>query len=249
MKLIILLLCLISLVPLVSVAQKYKHKSEAELAQMTPSQRVDDWVKEYMHHRYDVLDPQEDLIRKYILSDPLKSLPRMIEVMNEYDPVRFREGKKGDWYDACFIMLGIMDNFAVRLRASEEGRRAINALEHSIERMRAAGYAVKKDGGSWNNGKFELAEHYLKYMQGVNDKDDDIKENLRFLYKINVSDAELVELSRFLTAHYPDYPSWSERHGVTDNTRLTAAGYPDTILIFSKPERYYQAYLEFKKTK
>lgn len=198
---------------------------------------------------YDVLDPQRDLIRKYILSDAVKSLPRMVEIMNEYDPVRFREGKKGDQYDACFIMLGIMDNFAIRLRASVEGKRAIKAIEHSIEQMRAAGYAVKKDGGDWNNGKFELAVDYLKYMQGVNDRDDDIKENLRFLYKINVSDAELFELSKYLTAHYPGYPSWSERHGVTDNTRLTAAGYPDTILIFSKPERYYQAYLEFKKTK
>ncbi len=247
MKLIILFLCLISFAPCVIAVQKYKHKSEIEIAGITPAQRVDEWVNEDMHHRFDVLDTQRDLIRKYILSDALKALPRLIEIMDEYDPVRFREGKRGVRYDACFQMLGFIDNFAVRLRASEEGRRAIDALDRSIGRMRAAGYAVKKDGYDWNNGKFEIAVIDLKDAQGVNDRDDDIKENLRFLYKITVSDAELVELSNFLTAHYPEYPSWSERYGVKDNTRLNDAGYPLWIYVFEKPERYYKAYLEFKE--
>ncbi len=247
-KSVLLLLCFMFLTSSVISAQKYKHKSEAELARMTPSQRVDEWVNEDLYHRYDVLDPQRDLIRKYVLSDALKSLPRLIEIMDEYDPVRFREGKGGVRYDACFQMLEFIDNFAVRLRASEEGRRAIDAIDRSIERMRAADYAVKKDGDDWNNGKLELAVTALKDMKGVNDRDNDIKENLRFVYKIIVSNAELLQLSNFLTTNHPEYPSWSERYGVTDYTRFTAAGYPSTIEVFKKPERFYQAYLEFRKT-
>jgi hypothetical protein len=106
----------------------------AEIAQMTPAQRVDEWVNEQVHHRFDVLDRHRDLLRKYITNDGLKALPRMIEIMDEYDPTRFPEGKgrRGERFDACWLMLNYIDNYAVRLRGSSEGRRAMQALERVV---------------------------------------------------------------------------------------------------------------------
>src|SRR5919199_3908979 len=122
----ITLLWLMGFTLFVVPVQAYKHKSEAELAQMTPAQRVDEWVNEQVHHRYDLEDDHEDVIKKYILRDGLAALPRMIEVMDEYDPTRFPEGKgrRGERFDACWLMLSYIDRRAVRLRGSEEGRRA-----------------------------------------------------------------------------------------------------------------------------
>lgn len=252
MKPLILLLCLMIFSPFVIHAQLfYKHKSEAKIAQMTPAQRVDEWNKEYLNHRYNVLDEQRSLIRKYVTRDGLKALPRIIEIIDEYDPTRFREGKgsRGERYDACWIMLGFIDNFAVRLRASEEGRRAIEALGRSIQRMRAAGYGQKEQHEWEQHGRFDLAVMQLEEAKGINDRDEDIKNTFRFEYKIILSNAELVELSNFLTEHYPDYPSWSEREGIQDDTQLSPAGYSVRIDVLKKPERYYEVYLEFKKTK
>src|SRR5436853_4693633 len=132
--------------PFVVHARPYKHKSETEIARMTPAQRVDEWVNEQVYHRYDVLDRHRDLLRKYITRDGLAALPRMIEIMDEYDPTRFPEGKgrRGERFDACWLMLGYMDEFAVRLRGTEEGRRAMDALERAVERMRAAGYGQEE---------------------------------------------------------------------------------------------------------
>src|SRR5437867_11282840 len=119
-------------------AEKYKHKPESEIAAMTPAQRVDEWVNEQVLHRFDLSDDHSDIIEKYILRDGLKALPRLIEIIDEYDPTRFSEGKgrKGERFDACWLMLNYIDERAVRLRRSEEGRRAMDAPERAINRKR-----------------------------------------------------------------------------------------------------------------
>src|SRR5881227_3294960 len=72
-----------------SATTQYYHKSEAELAAMTPSQRVDEYADEQAYHKYDLLaDHQYELIHKYIVQDGLKALPHMIEIINEYDPAK-----------------------------------------------------------------------------------------------------------------------------------------------------------------
>ena len=55
----IFLLWPMSLTLFVIPAQAYKHKSEAELAQMTPAQRVNVFVEENVHHRYNLDDDSE----------------------------------------------------------------------------------------------------------------------------------------------------------------------------------------------
>ncbi len=112
----------------ISKADQQKHKSEAEIINMTPAPRVDEWVNEQVHHRFDLDDDQSDLIQKYLLRDGTKALPRLIEIIDEYDPTRHGQKKKGERFDACFLMLSYIDRQAVRLRGSEEGRLAMKSL-------------------------------------------------------------------------------------------------------------------------
>lgn len=250
MKITILLLCLMSFASLATHAAWYKHKSEAEIAAMTPAQRVDEWVDEQVHHGGSLSDRQEDIIRKYVTIDGMKAMPRLIEIIDEYDPTKYREGKgkRGERYDACWLMLGYIDDYGVRLKSSDEGNRAIDALERSIERMRKAGYG-QPDQHEWEqHGRFDLAVIQLEDAKGVNGKDKDISSTLRFVYKIILSDAELSEFSQFLTTRYPDYPSWSKGNLTKDESQLSG-GYPVQIIVLKMPERYQEVYLEFKKTK
>lgn len=137
MKFAVLVLCLMISTPFVIHAQKYSHKTEAELARLTSAQLVDEWTNEEVYHRYDSSDDYGDIIRKYILRDGVKALPRAIEIIDEYDPAHAsgKSEKKGRRFDAAWMLLGDLDTHAFRLRASEEGRRAIEALERAVNRM------------------------------------------------------------------------------------------------------------------
>ncbi len=251
MKTLVILLWLMSSALSMPAGPKYKHKAEAEIAGMTPARRVDEWVEEHVHHRYELDDDHADIIKKYILRDGLAALPRMIEIMDEYDPVRFREGqgRRGERFDACWEMLGYIDERAVRLRASGEGRRAMAALERAVARMRAAGYG-RKDQHEWpQHGRFELAATYLEEAQGSNSTDSAIRETFWVRHQIQMSDEELLAFSNFLVARDQTYPSWSGQDFIKDYTRINEAGNPFQRHVMKKPERFYEAYLEFKKTK
>lgn len=227
----------------------YRHKSEAKLTAMTPEQHVDEWIKEYFH-RFDLLDEQRGLIEKHIELDGLKALPRIIEYMDKCDSVCFRKGNLTHLkFVATWMLLSTIDNHVVRLRASEEGKKAIAALERSIEQMRLAGFAEKKDAYDPDNGFYEGLKTDLKQLRGVNYTDDSIQDTFRFVYKIKLSDAGLLDFSNYLTEHYPEYPRWSKGKSVKDDTEIGPAGYPVINVMLVKPERYYKAYLEFKKTK
>ena len=219
--------------------------------QMTPAQRVDEYANEQAYHKYDVLDDHFQLIEKYIWLDGLKALPRIIEIVDEYDPTRSsgKRGRKGERFDGAWMLLSDLDVHIVRVRASEEGRRAMDALERAIGRMRAAGFGQEDQHGWERHGRFESVVDRLKYAKGVNSTDRSIKDTLRLEYKIILSDAELIEFSDFLVARHPEYPGWSETQRIKDETQLNGAGFPLQLYILKKPERFYEAYLEFKKTK
>ena len=146
-------------------------------------------------------------------------------------------------------MLGYIDNDAVRLRGSEEGKRAMAALERSLGRMKAAGYGQPEQDKWAQDGRFNLVELTLQQTKGINTSDEAIKDTLRLEYKITLSDAELLELSNFLAVKYPENPGWSEKNFLQDYTQINKAGNPLWIHTMKKPERYYETYLEFKKTK
>ncbi|GAC1396101.1 MAG: hypothetical protein NVSMB56_10610 [Pyrinomonadaceae bacterium] len=219
---------------------------------MTPAQRVDEYADEQAYHKYDVLDEHSELIKKYIWRDGLAALPRMIEIMDEYDPTRAagKRGHKGERFDAMWMLLGDLDDHAVRLRGSEEGKCAMDALERAIKRMRAAGYG-QPDQQEWaRSGRFELAVSYLERAKGGNSfTDRAIRDTFRREYKVMMSDAELLEFSNFLVALDSTYPSWSEQDHIKDGTRVNFAGMPIWVHVMKKPERFYEAYLEFKNKK
>ncbi len=251
MKPVILLLWLMSFASFGIHEPKYKHKSEAEIARMTPAQRVDEYAEEQAYHKYDFLDEQGKLIEKYIWRDGLAALPRMIEIMDEYDPTRIsgKRGHKGERFDAMWMLLSDLDNHVVRLRGSEKGRRAMDALERAINRMRAAGYG-KEDQQEWaRSGRFESAVARLERAKGTNYIDDAIRDTLRLEYKVMLFDAELLAFSNFMATHYPEYPGWSETNYFRDPTQINKAGVPSRVRTMKKPERFYDAYLEFKRTK
>src|SRR5207249_12244630 len=113
--------------------------------------------------------------------------------------------------DGSSLMLNYLDERQVRLHRAEEGRRAMDALERAINRMRAVGYG-RKDQYEWpQHGRFNLAVMYLQEANGINDTDEAIRSTLRLEHRIQLSDAELLEFSNFLVGRYPEYPSWSER--------------------------------------
>ena len=219
--------------------------------QMTPAQRVDEYANEQAYHKYDVLDEHSQLIEKYIWLDGLKALPRIVEIVDEYDPTRSsgKRGRKGERFDGAWMLLSDLDVHVVRVRASEEGRRAMDALERAIGRMRAAGFGQQDQHGWERHGRIESVGRLLKRAKGVNSTDRSIKDTLRLKYKIILPDAELIEFSDFLVARYPEYPSWSKTQMIKDETQLNGAGSPVQLDILKKPERFYEAYLEFKKTK
>jgi hypothetical protein len=135
----------------------------------------------------------------------------------------------------------------IRLRASPEGRQAIDALGRAIDRMRAAGYG-KKDQHEWREqGRFDLAAQTLADAKGTNATDEAIQETLRVKYKIRISNRQLLAFSEFLIARDPAYPSWSEIEEFKDYSRVNQAGNPAHLLIMKTPERFYAAYLDFRK--
>ncbi|HYG78946.1 MAG TPA: hypothetical protein VD861_01080 [Pyrinomonadaceae bacterium] len=251
MKQTIILLCLLGFAPNVIRAQPYRHKSEAEIARMTPAQRVDEWVNEQVHHRYDLDDDHADVIKKYVLRDGLAALPRIIEIIEEYDPTRFREGegRRGERFDACWLLLSYVDRRAIRLRGSDEGRRAMRALEDAVNRMRAAGYGRKGQHEWEQHGRFDLAVMYLEEAKGISLTDEAIRDTFRLEYKVLLSDEELLAFSNFMAERYPEYPGWSEQNFIKDYTQINEAGNPARIHTMKKPERFYEAYQKFKKTR
>ena len=175
----------------------------------------------------------------------------MVEIINEYDPTRFREGKgrRGERFDACWQMLGYIDHDALRLRGSEEGKKAVKALEQSLGRMKAANYG-QPDQDEWaKHGRFDLVEMAIKSLNGINITDEGIQTTFRLKYKTVLSDAEFLEFINYLTANYSQYPSWSERDFIKDYTQINEAGNPLQMYAVKKPGRYYELYSEFKKTK
>jgi hypothetical protein len=84
-------------------------------------------------------------------------------------------------------------------------------------------------------------------MKGVNFTDHSVRDTLWMLYKINLSDAELLEFSNYLVKHHPDYPRWSARYSARDDSNKRDPSLGTLVLIMKQPERYHQAFLEFKR--
>ena len=240
----------LKLIPRFNIESQIKHKAETEIAAMTPAERVDEYVNE-QSHAYKVRDEQQDVIRRYLWRDGVKAIPRMIEIMNDYDPTNpaGRSDKKGERFDAILMLLSELDNRVVRFRGTTEGRQAMDALARAIVRIRATA-GGKTDQHEWpERGRFEGSKTDLESAKGINLTDETIKDTLWVKYKIKMSDKELLAFTNYLIARDPTYPGWSETDDIKDYSRLNEAGYPAQVYVMKEPDRFYQAYLEFKKKK
>jgi hypothetical protein len=227
------------------VEANYKHKSEAELTAMPPAQRIDEVVKEQLYHMPNVEDYPASL-GIYLRKDGVQVMPVLTEYMNAYDPKNYSKCE-GMRFHVAFTRSGDIDDNVVRLRGIKEGQLAIDALERGIERMRDAGFDKSNHKRS---GDFNFALLHLKLLKGINISDRSIMDTFWVQHKIKMSDSELLEFCNFLILRDPTYPAWSEMTGlIKDHSRTNEAGYPLQVYLLKKPERYYEAYLEFKKTK
>lgn len=218
---------------LISESRKnYKHKSEAEIARMTPAQRIDEQISE-QEHMFDLSDKQSALIQKYRRLDGLKGLPYLIQLIDGYNPKRARDTR---FFNAV-MMAEYIDNRVIRLRSSSEGIRVIEAVERLSTRMRVAG------------NEDSMVKMVLESTSGVNEADEAVRDTLWVKYRIKISDSELLEFSNYLVKRDPTYPGWSEWDFIKDYSRINEAGNPAQVFIMKKPIPYYQLYRVFKRSR
>jgi hypothetical protein len=210
--------------------KNYKHKSEAEIARMTPEQRIDEQIKEH-DHMLDASDKQSDLIQKYRRMDGLKGSEHLANLIESYHPKRLRDSRS----ELAVMMANGIDEGIVRLRASPEGRSVIEAIERVSARMVAAGK------------KYSYAETELPRLKGINFTDRAVRDTLWVKYRIEVSDGQLLGFSNYLVQNDPTYPAWSKRDYMKDYSRINEAGNPFQVYVMKSPERFHRAYLKFSR--
>lgn len=211
--------------------KNYKHKTEAEIAWMTPEQRIDETIMEESERTMDH-EKYRLLLQRYRRNDGLKGWKHLIELIDSYVP-KTRDSR----YSSAMRMAEDIDERGVRLRGTTEGRRIIEAIERLSIRMRSA-------------GKEDQTDSMLSYAKGVNFTDLAIRETMWVKYRIKMSDSELLEFSNYLIRRDPTYPRWSEQVFIKDYSRKNEEaplGTPLQVYIMRKPSRYYQLYRAFKR--
>ena len=233
------------------VEADFKPKTEREIALMTPCQLFDEQVKtEIYRDTFHSLVEWADygvLVSSYIRKSGVNMLPVLTEFLNGYDPKNASKCEATRFFVASFEANNL-DRRAFRLRGSNEGKLTISALEQAVERMKKAGYDDKKRDYD-DNRRFRIHESYLENLKGVNEIDRAAQDTFWVNRKMVMSHDELLEFSNFLVSLDPTYPAWSEMDWFKDHSRINEAGSPAQVLVFRKPERYHEAYLQFKKTK
>jgi hypothetical protein len=220
------------------------HKSDLEIARITPDQRVEEYCSEYVRHGL-VDSEYGSLIEQYLYRDGLNAVTHLTRIIEEYDPTRPNVSKeKSKRAYACTTFLPQMDANVLRLRASAEGRKAIEAIKSLVERMRIAHFDTSESYDRRNT--YEILSAGLKEIEGINYCDEAIRSTLRLRYSISLSDKELQDFTNHLMSQDPSYPSWSERQEYKDLTKRNEAGNPIWYVIMKKPERFYNAYLQYK---
>jgi hypothetical protein len=210
----------------------FEHKSETEIAAMSPEEKMDQMVLEQMFHLPAFDDDNYELLHLYIINDGIKILPKAIEYMNEYDPnaQECKERSSARLLTAA-MYIDSVDSAKFRIRAVEDGRVAINALEQAIERRRKS----RPDVDDYDD-RGKLLPTLLDGLKGQSIKDGLIKETLEKQYNIKMSEAESLEFTNFLISLDPAYPSWTKVLGWAEMTK-------------EESDLYYQAYQKFRKNK
>ena len=222
--------------------ENYQPKSEAELAAMTSRQLIEEMVKNspYSFKSYrEWSDYEHSIDRKISNAGGVQLLPLLTEYINAFEPPSASACDRAR-FSYARRKLGDIDGAQFRLRGTTEGQSAIDAFEQAIERMEKI--EVNKN----TNDERKL---YLDQIKGINRVDDAIHDTFLVKKKIKLSDKELLEFSNFLVERDPTYPTWSVMDSERDNSRIDEEGIAPEVLILEEPQRFYEAYQEFKETR
>jgi hypothetical protein len=224
------------------------NKTEAEIARMTPQQRVEEYCKEYVRHAYLDVD-YEDLLKRYIRQDGLKAVPHLAKVIDLYDPTQAQSNsneKKAASYAAGGLLTHIDAN-VVRLRGSEEGRQAIAAMKRLVERMQGAHFDIAEGDEHWKKMRYEGTLGEVKEMERINQCDQSIRNTFRLKYAVSLSDKQLLDFIAYMILLDASYPGWSEREEYKDLSERNEAGYPRWYVIMKNPEPFHKLYLQYTR--
>ena len=208
------------------------HKSEEQIARMTPDQRVEEYCEEGARHEFLSHLKYKGLLLEYLCQDGLKVIPQVVREIEAYDPTSSEEeahNRFWHYYSAAFILTELDDRM-FRVRVFPEGRRVIEAMKRLSEKLRMAQFESKGEMKRVMGQRYEMHLLYVNKLEKECIKDRLIQKALLKKYKIDLSDEDLSAFVKYLIEHAPYYPSWSK----TD---------PDLQI---NPDPYYQAYLEYK---
>jgi hypothetical protein len=219
---------------------------------MTPEQRVEEYCREYIRHRYDLEDSYRHYrqsLERYINRDGVKAVAPIVKIIDEYEPQtqgEFKGSHKPERYDAAWILLSDIDGTVIRLRASEEGRIGIEAMKRVVERMRAAHFDNSESYDYEKQGRYELSVMALKEMEGINMRDDAIRATFKLRYKTSLSDKELLDFIDYVISQDPSYPSSMVTELYKDREQLNDAGNPMQYGIVKNVGPFHKLFLQYK---
>jgi hypothetical protein len=243
----IIVLMIFTSIPRAGCSQTHAHKSENEIARMTPEQRAREYCREYTRHLF-WHSEYTDSLKRHIRRDGLKAIPALIRIIDEFDPTipAGNSMQKDANCHAAEILLGTLDG-TFRLRAFSEGKSAIDAVRRVVERMRAAHFDTATSQGEHSpQARYRVTLYILEQMEGISGLDKGVRDTFELKYKIKMSDKELLDFSNYLTSQDPYYPTWSETEWYVDQNKLNEAGNPLQYPVVRNIEPFYQAYKEYK---
>ena len=240
---------LLLLLPIAAFGQASRHKSPAEIKQMSPQQRVQEYCDEYYHHAF-WDDDYIDMLNKYILEDGIKALPAIIEIINQFDPsdpeANNRERDARSF--AAEGLLSQVDGRVVRLRGISEGRSAIDALTCLVQRMLAAHFDTADVTKSENSDRYryQATREEAAELRGLNMFDHNMQDTLRIRYKTILTDKQTLGFVNYLVSQDPRYPTWSDVEDYKDMRHRNAAGNPRQYFLLKNVQPFYDAYRKFR---
>ena len=237
---------LIFLVVLISSSLRaqstFRHKSEEEITQMTPAQRVVEFCEDHVKHGPHLPNEYSNFLEKSLFNDGVKGFPQIIKIIDEFYPDKMPKGYDKDFkrFESASSLLLDIDNLNFRIRSTMEGRNSISALERAGERMRKVYYKNDQPVNYEMGRRVGLLTLNLAELSGFNRSDECVKDTLKIKHEIVLTYSEQLEYINYLIEHHPKYPSSSEREHSKKGKRTC---------VYKEPELFQQAYLAYKATK
>lgn len=210
--------------------ENYRLKTDAELSAMSPAELIAEKVRSQMYPVADHLDYAFSTIGKIVRKNPVKYMPALTEIADNYNPDNASQCERLRFFVA-YKTASDIDEMMIRLRGTREGLSTIEALEGALRRMKELGF---DNSHHIRRVDYDTYLQYFRILRGISSFDKIIRETLRTKKNVDMSDEELLEFSNFLVVLDPTYPVWSETVEYQGHT------------VLKKPERYFKAFFKFQ---